>query len=140
MKTEKDIRWTQRFNNYKKALLTLKSAIDLSYKRELSDLEKQGMIQGFEFTHELCWKTIKDFINEKGNQNIYGSKDATREAFNLGLISNGENWMEMIESRNQSSHTYNIEVANEIVKKIISDYIQRFKEFEDTMDKFLIKL
>ena len=140
MKTEKDIRWTQRFNNYKKALLTLKSAIDLSYKRELSDLEKQGMIQGFEFTHELCWKTIKDFINEKGNQNIYGSKDATREAFNLGLISNGENWMEMIESRNQSSHTYNIEVADEIVKKIISDYIQRFKEFEDTMDKFLIKL
>ena len=140
MKTEKDIRWTQRFNNYKKALLTLKSAIDLSYKRELSDLEKQGMIQGFEFTHELCWKTIKDFINEKGNQNIYGSKDATREAFNLDLISNGENWMEMIESRNQSSHTYNIEVADEIVKKIISDYIQRFKEFEDTMDKFLIKL
>lgn len=140
MKPEKDIRWTQRFNNYKKALLTLKSAIDLSYKRELSDLEKQGMIQGFEFTHELCWKTIKDFINEKGNQNIYGSKDATREAFNLGLISNGENWMEMIESRNQSSHTYNIEVADEIVKKIISDYIQRFKEFEDTMDKFLIKL
>lgn len=140
MKTEKDIRWTQRFNNYKKALLTLKSAIDLSYKRELSDLEKQGMIQGFEFTHELCWKTIKDFINEKGNQNIYGSKDATREAFNLGLISNGENWMEMIESRNQSSHTYNIEVADEIVKKIISDYIQRFKEFEDAMDKFLIKL
>jgi len=137
MKPENDIRWIQRFSNYKKALNTLKSAVNLSYERELSDLEKQGTIQGFEFTHELCWKTMKDFISEKGNEKIYGSKDTIREAFSLGLISSGEDWMKMIESRNQSSHTYNSEVADDIVESIITVYINLFKDFENTMDKHL---
>lgn len=137
MKSESDIRWKQRFSNYKKALHTLNKAVNLSYERELSDLEKQGLIQGFEFTHEMCWKTMKDFITERGNQHIYGSKDAIREAFNLGLISDGENWMSMIESRNQSSHTYNNEIADQIVERIIEVYIRLFENFEEEMGKHL---
>ena len=133
MNNPKDIRWKQRFSNYKKALQSLTNAVDLARERELTDLEKQGMIQAFEYTHELCWKTMKDFIIEKGNQQVYGSKDAIREAFNLGLIHNGEGWMKMIESRNLSSHTYNNDIADDIVSSIMQEYIDLFIDFANTM-------
>lgn len=68
----KDIRWQQRFNNFKKALVRLTSAIELSRERDLSDLEQQGLIQGFEFTFDIAWKTIKDFVIEKGYQGDIG--------------------------------------------------------------------
>jgi len=84
-----DIRWQQRFANYKKALLQLQSAVALSQERALSQLEKQGVIQAFEFTHELAWNMLKDFLRDQGNQNIKGLKDATREAFNPSLTSHG---------------------------------------------------
>jgi nucleotidyltransferase substrate binding protein (TIGR01987 family) len=88
-------------------------------QRGLSDLEKQGVIQAFEFTHELAWNVMKDYFSWQGNPNITGSRDAIREAFNKGLITEGDGWMEMIKSRNQTSHTYNKLVANEIVEKIL---------------------
>jgi len=137
MNNQKDTRWKQRFRNYKRALDSLRSAVELANKRELSDLEKQGIIQAFEYTHELCWKTMKDFIIEKGNQEIFGSKDAVREAFNLGLITEGESWMKMIESRNLSSNTYNNEVADNIVNNIIHTYFDLFQDFDNSMSKYL---
>jgi len=85
-----DIRWVQRFSNYKKALNQLKEAIDLMSQRALSNLEKQGVVQAFEFTHELSWNMMKDFLESKGNTEIYGSKDATRQAFKYGLIIDGD--------------------------------------------------
>jgi nucleotidyltransferase substrate binding protein (TIGR01987 family) len=85
MKTQ-DIRWIQRFNHFKKAFSQLKEAVELSEQRPLSKLEQQGLIQAFEYTHELAWKTLKDFLEERGVQNLYGSKDATRAAFKCGLI------------------------------------------------------
>ena len=81
-----DVRWQQRFSNYKKALANLSQAVDLMSQRPLSNLEKQGVVQAFEFTHELSWKMIKDFFDSQGNSEIYGSKDATRQAFKFGLI------------------------------------------------------
>ena len=122
-----DIRWIQRFDNYTKALTQLKSAVELANERDLSELEKQGLIQSFEYTHELAWKTIKDFLNEKGNKEIYGSKDATREAFKYELIDDGEIWMDMIKSRNDTSHTYNEETANEIAREIKNYYFSAFE-------------
>ncbi len=101
-----DIRWQQRFANYKKSLLQLQGAVELSKQRELTSLEKQGATHVFEFTHESAWNMLKDFLRDQGNQNIKGSKDATREAFKVELISDGEQWMAMIQSRNISSHTY----------------------------------
>jgi nucleotidyltransferase substrate binding protein (TIGR01987 family) len=102
---EPDIRWQQRFTNYKKVLVQLQSAVELTAQRPLSDLEKQGMIQVFEFTHELAWNLLKDYLQDQGYQNIKGSKDATRQAFKVELITNGEQWMAMIQSRNKSLHT-----------------------------------
>jgi nucleotidyltransferase substrate binding protein (TIGR01987 family) len=117
-----DIRWVQRFSNYKRALIQLKNGVDLAKERELSPLEKQGLIQGFEFTHELSWKCIKDFLEYRGQtQQIFGSKDATRLAYNIALISHGDEWMSMIKSRNLSSHTYNEDTVEKIIDLIISN-------------------
>ena len=130
MKKEDDIRWHQRFSNFKKALKQLEKAIRLSEQRELSELEKQGLIQAFEFTHELAWNVMKDFFEYQGNTSISGSRDAAREAFNKGLIENGEAWMDMIKSRNKSSHTYNEEIAEEISDAIYKEYYPVFVELQ----------
>ncbi len=95
-----DIRWIQRFSNYKKALGQLEAAVKISIERQLSDLEKQGIIQGFEYTHELAWNTLKYYLEYQGNNSIKGLRDAIREAFKVELISDGETWMDMIKSRN----------------------------------------
>jgi nucleotidyltransferase substrate binding protein (TIGR01987 family) len=123
----KDIRWQQRFKNYQKALSQLSKFIQ---KKDLNELEEQGLIQSFEYTHELAWKTLADFIKDSGNNDIFGSKDTTREAFNLGLISNGEIWMDMIISRNMTSHTYNEETTIEIISAIRNNYYKKFQELE----------
>jgi nucleotidyltransferase substrate binding protein (TIGR01987 family) len=123
-----DIRWKQRFNNYLRALQTLTEAVELAQTRDLSNLEEQGMIQGFEFTHELAWNVLKDYLEEKGIVGIIGSKDATRLAFKNGLIDDGEAWMDMIKARNLSSHTYNLETAEEIVGKILERFYPAFEQ------------
>jgi len=126
-----DIRWIQRFRNFTKAVLRLTKYVE---KMNLNELEEQGLIQAFEYTHELAWNTIKDFLESRGDKEIYGSKDATREAFRLGLIENGEIWMNMIVSRNLTSHTYNEETAKEIVDNIQKKY---HAEFITLQKKFL---
>ncbi|HEY3370307.1 MAG TPA: nucleotidyltransferase substrate binding protein [Prolixibacteraceae bacterium] len=123
---DQDIRWIQRFVSFSKAFKQLEDAVILSNDRPLSKLEEQGMIQAFEYTHELAWKTMKDFLQDKGNNALFGSKDVTRAAFKLGLIENGDVWMDMIKSRNQTSHTYNEEIAVEIVSDIIHHYFNNF--------------
>ena len=81
-----DIRWIQCFDNYQRALQTLSRAVALSAERPLSELEQQGLIQGFEFTHELAWNMLKDFLEAQGIAGLIGSRDAIRTAFKNGLI------------------------------------------------------
>ncbi|MBI4793679.1 MAG: nucleotidyltransferase substrate binding protein [Deltaproteobacteria bacterium] len=125
-----DIRWKQRFNNYTKALQTLRRAVELAGQRDLSELEEQGLIQGFEFTHELAWNVLKDYLEEQGVIGIIGSKNATREAFRNGLISDGESWMDMIKARNLTSHTYNTDLAAGIAKDILTRFYPAFTAME----------
>ncbi len=122
-------RWQQRLKNYARALAQLQLAVALTSQRPLSDLEKQGLIKSFEFTHELAWNVMKDYFINQGNPNITGSRDAVREAFSQGIIVDGEHWMEMIKSRNQTSHTYNHQVADEIAEKVITIYYKLFTAF-----------
>jgi len=129
-----DIRWKQRFESYKKALARLDSAVTLAQTRTLSELEQQGLVQAFEFTHELAWKLLKDFLEDRGNTGVFGSKDAVREAFNSGIIGNGEIWMDMIVKRNLSSHTYNQSTADEITDTILSSYISEFHALRTFME------
>lgn len=148
MNEEKDIRWEQRFSNFNKALIKLGQAVkyiesvyyvegnfDESLLEEGDDLMKEGLIQRFEYTHELAWNVMKDFLNERGSTPLYGSKDATREAFATGLITDGQVWMEMISSRNKTSHTYNEETATEIFLKILENYHIAFLTFQQTMEE-----
>ena len=131
--TSHDIRWRQRSSNYRRALARLVEAVELSGQRPLSDLERQGLIQAFEFTHELSWKTLKDFLASRGIEELYGSRDTTREAFAQGLITDGEAWMEMIRHRNLSTHTYDEATVQEIVTAVVSRYIDAFQELESRL-------
>jgi nucleotidyltransferase substrate binding protein (TIGR01987 family) len=114
-----DIRWIQRLQNYRKALSRLTAAVALAHQRPLSDLEQQGLVQAFEFTHELAWNVLKDYLEEQGFVGLIGSKNASREAFKAGLLADGEAWMDMIKARHASSHTYKTEVADEITQDIL---------------------
>nr|VFJ70128.1 MAG: nucleotidyltransferase substrate binding protein, HI0074 family [Candidatus Kentron sp. FM]VFJ70497.1 MAG: nucleotidyltransferase substrate binding protein, HI0074 family [Candidatus Kentron sp. FM]VFK14752.1 MAG: nucleotidyltransferase substrate binding protein, HI0074 family [Candidatus Kentron sp. FM] len=128
-----DIRWKQRFDNYRLALGRLSDAVALGMQRPLSDLERQGLIKAFEFTHELAWNVMKDYFEYQGNTNITGSRDAFREAFRRGLITDGQSWMETIASRNRSSHTYDEQTASRLAQMISNRYLALFQRFEDRM-------
>ena len=131
---EEDIRWKQRFQNYKKALITIKNAVEITKSRELSDLEKQGLIQGFEFTFELAWNVMKDYLEEQGITDIVGSKNAVRQAFSKGLVEDGDIWIEMINARNISSHTYDEETAEKLFEKIKNNFYDTFIIFREKME------
>ena len=135
----KDIRWKQRLDNYTKTLAQLSAAVTIARTRPLSLLEKQGLIKGFEFTYELAWNAMKDYFAHQANTSITGSRDAFREAFQKGLIHKGHDWMAMIESRNQTSHTYNQLIADEIAQKIMDIYFPLFCDFRDTMNELAKK-
>ena len=132
--TNQDVRWVQRFQNYQKALSQLTQAVELSHQRALSKLEQQGLIQAFEFTHELAWNTLKDLLESRGTTGVLGSRDTTRAAFKLGLIEQGDTWMQMIESRNQTTHTYNEETVDRIATAITSTYWKEFARLETTLE------
>lgn len=132
--SELDIRWQQRLASYAKALEQLGNAVATSQARPLSDLEKQGLIQAFEFTHELAWNVMKDYFAYQGNPGVTGSRDAAREAFQQGLIEDGEGWMEMIRSRNLTSHTYQQKIADEICSHILKRYFPLFEQFQRRMN------
>lgn len=134
-----DVRWKQRFQSFGKAFAQLSAAADLAKQRPLTDLEQQGLIQAFEFTHELAWNTLKDFLESRGAANLYGSKDATREAFARSLIANGDEWMAMIQARNRSSHSYNQKTADEISTAILSSFVKEFSVFLKTFNDLNLK-
>ena len=125
-----DIRWIQRLDNFSKALEQLTKFLR---KKELNELELQGLIQSFEYNYELSWNTIKDYFEHQGETEILGSRDAFRLAFKRGLIENGEIWMDMIKSRALTSHTYNEKIAGEITEKIQNSY---YPEFIKLKNKF----
>ncbi len=128
----KDIRWEQRFVNYKKALSQLQKFIN---KGELSELEEQGLVKAFEYTYELAWTTLKDFLEYRGQTDLFGSRDAIRKAFQLSLIDDGESWMDMLKSRNITSHTYNKETAEEICQAVKDVYYSLFQQLETKLDR-----
>jgi len=133
MEQEKDIRWIQRFYNFKKALKKLNDACNESQSRELNDLEKQGFIKAFEFTFELSWLVIKDYFEYQGNPNIRGSRDAFKMALNYNIIENGKSWFKMIEARNITSHTYDEDIIDSIISTVNSSFIIEFNSFEGKM-------
>jgi len=137
-----DIRWEQRFSNYRKALKKLSQAVDYVNEQmeddleleEMDDLKLEGLIQRFEYTHELAWNVMKDYAVYQGNNSITGSRDAFRFALGVGLITDNQ-WMETIADRNRTSHSYNEETAYEILADIVDIYYPLFTDFERKMEE-----
>lgn len=129
-----DIRWQQRFANFKNALAQLQKFVD---KGQLTELEQQGLIKAFEYTYELAWTTLKNYLEYQGESEIFGSRDTIRKAFQIGLIDDGDIWMDMLASRNKTSHTYNQVTADEIAQAILRDYHPLFLRHRDTMTRLL---
>lgn len=134
MAIHQDVRWRQRFDNFLKALAQLQKFID---KKELSELEQQGLIKSFEYTYELAWTTLKDYLEFQGETELLGSRDCIRKSFQIGLISDGETWMDMLKSRNKTSHTYNQETADEITTAVFDVYHPLFINFRDKMTRLI---
>ncbi|GAA4449445.1 nucleotidyltransferase substrate binding protein [Nibrella saemangeumensis] len=118
-----DVRWIQRFTNYKKALAKLSSVVEKTKLDDLSELEKEGLIQRFEYTFELAWKTLQDLLNYKGYKDIAGPNPVLSQALQDGYITDAEQWRMMKKSRELTSHTYNSDTADGISENIFTSYV-----------------
>lgn len=132
-----DIRWKQRLQNFSKALALLNEAAEivsnsLTYRNDVTDLMNEGLIQRFEYTHELAWNVMKDYAEYQGGFEIRGSRDAIRYALQNGLIADRA-WMNSIEDRNLSSHHYDSNTVEAILRRILEVYLPLFNQFEETM-------
>lgn len=130
-------RWQQRFDNYKKAFKQFENGVNTYKLRQLSDLEKQGVIQSFEYCFEIGWNLLKDYLNFQGIYEVRGSRDAIRLAFKYGLIDDADVWLDMVSARNLTSHTYDPEILDTVLQEIIDsfyfclrDLVERFNQIE----------
>ena len=130
--SEPDVRWQQRFSNYCRALEQLEGFFE---PPELNAREEQGLIKAFEYTFELGWNTLRDLLKSEGNADLVGSRDTLREAYRVGLISDGTTWMAMIQDRNLTSHTYNRTTAIQIATNIREGYLECFRQLRATLQQ-----
>jgi len=124
-----DIRWKQRFANYTKATLQLVAFIE---KGELNKFEVQGLIQCFEYTFELAWKTMKDYLELEGFE-VKSPRSTIQTAFKVELITDGHTWIDALEKRNLMSHTYDEHVAQEAEMLIKTKYYPVIKTFYEKL-------
>jgi len=123
-----DIRWKQRFENFESAFMLLKGAFEKDIT-EMSDLEKEGVVQRFEYTFELAWKTLKDYL-------VYGGivfdqitpRRVIKEAFAARIIEDGQMWIDMLEQRNLMSHTYDRKTFDDVIRNISQRYFAALEQ------------
>lgn len=129
-----DLRWIQRFNNYKKAFAQLERIVKMS---ELNDIEQQGLIKAFEYTYELSWKVLQDLLKERGYTGAPGPRPVIEQSFQDGYISQGVKWLEMLKDRNLTTHTYDEETAKDVVKEIRVTFYPLFLELKERLEQEL---
>ncbi len=127
-----DIRWMQRFANYKKAFLQLERILQMP---KLNDVEEQGLIKAFEYTYELSWKVLQDLLRERGYTGAPGPRPTIEQSFKDGYVSDGQKWMAMMKSRNLTSHTYDEETATEIIEEIRKEFYPLFLALRNRLEK-----
>lgn len=119
-----DVRWRQRFANFRRALRQLEEFFDPPPRNAR---EQQGVIKAFEYTYELGWNSLRDLLIDRGSSELIGSRDTLRQAFRAGLIEDGEAWMRMIQDRNLTSHTYNPSQADDVAQRVAMQYLPCFQ-------------
>ena len=118
------IRWKQRFQNYEKAYHLLEQAVQI---KELSEIERAGLIQFFEMTFELAWKLMKDYLSSEGFV-IKTPRQAIRQAFQSDIITEGRVWLEALSDRNLTVHTYEEATAGKVQQDINEVYFPLLKQ------------
>lgn len=127
-----DIRWKQRFQNYSRAYQLLRSALENGGVESLSDLEKEGVIQRFEYSYELAWKTMKDYLEGEGIViSPVTPRAVIKQAFAAGVIQDGQVWVEMMLHRNLLSHTYDFSKFAEVLQALERHYLNAFDQLYD---------
>ncbi|MFD1806575.1 nucleotidyltransferase substrate binding protein [Pasteurella oralis] len=129
---QQDTRWKQRFENYRKAVVYLTDEVEKYANTEL-DIIKKGVIHSFEITHELAWKVMQDYLKYQGLTELGGPRNITRIAFQYELIEDGDNWMEMLNSRNASVHTYDETILTKTFQMVTKTYLPLFIALEQRM-------
>ena len=108
----------------------------LAFNDGVDELLQEGMIQRFEYTHELAWKVMKDYAEYQGYTDIRGSRDAIRKALEMGLIDD-KRWMETIEARNLTSHNYDNDVVSENITNLYFPLFCRFEEKMQSLNAYI---
>ena len=130
---ERKPKWHERLTTYKNAVDRLTEVINLSKQHTLNEFERDSLIKRFEFSYEMAWKLMMSYEKENGITGVLGSKDVIRQAFKLSLVSNGEAWLEMVDTRNRTSHLYDEEMAADVIDEIIYTYYPLLAELRDVM-------
>ena len=125
------LRFRQRFANYQKSLHHLKMTVE---KESLNDIEKAGLIQFFEVGFELAWKVMKDYLVAEGYE-VKSPRETIKQAYQYGLIEDGTLWLEALEKRNLTSHTYDESILDELEKLIIHTYYPMMAKLKETLAK-----
>ena len=133
MENLKEVRWKQRFENFDKSYKLLKKYSNEPIKTEL---ERAGIIQFFEMTFELAWKVLKDYLESEGYI-VKSPRETVKQAFQIGLIENGHIWIDALANRNLTTHTYDEELAQKMIKEILDDYLP---ELENMYNRLLKEL
>ncbi|MCB1556293.1 MAG: nucleotidyltransferase substrate binding protein [Alphaproteobacteria bacterium] len=138
--TDDQPRWVYRFDNYKRAFGLLREAIEIMETRELTALEKEGIVQRFEYTWELAWKVIKDYLEREGVVlDKVTPASVIRAAFAARVITNGEGWMKALDARNQMSHVYNMKSFEAVIEDIRTLYLGLFDELNMFLMETLVR-
>jgi nucleotidyltransferase substrate binding protein (TIGR01987 family) len=127
--SQKEIRWRQRFDNFENAYELLEEYIGIA---SLNELERAGIIQFFEMAFELAWKVMKDYLEAEGFQ-IKSPKEAIKQAFQTELIEDGQVWIDALEDRNLTVHTYDEATAIEIAERIKVNYFPALRQFYEKL-------
>jgi nucleotidyltransferase substrate binding protein (TIGR01987 family) len=128
----RDIRWKQRFENFDRGFVLLREALERE-PETLSMLEKEGVIQRFEYTFELAWKTLKDYLEEGGLViSPITPRQVIKEAFAAKVIPEGEVWVNMLDHRNLLSHTYDSSVFEQAVEAIARRYLPAMTQLHES--------
>lgn len=132
---EQDIRWIQRFDNFSKACTRILSVTNGERAAsELSDLEQEGLIQRFEYTFELAWKTMQDYLRYLGFDFQPGPNSTIKLAFDNGIIKDHEGWRALANARIVTAHTYDEADAFEVVEGIYNCYAQLFEDLRQYLE------
>lgn len=128
-----DIRWQQRFQNLSLAQKRFLEALQAHHLNPENILYQMALIQAFEFTYELCWKTLKDYLDYNGVK-ANTPRDVLKQAFAFGLISDGQVWINMLEDRNMMAHAYDDLIA----KKAVEHIQVRYAPAIESLHQFLL--